>query len=380
MRKTFFWAATALALLPGVAQRANAQASAVADVAADAETTASEQSVPEAATGAADAANDSVSEAATDQSEASALTPATSPELSAEAAAAAGTTLNSGETAPRKATPETDINADVNVDANSDNAGANGRANLSGQTEPADIGAGLQFGAATQRGITLNSVANNSFLYRNGLRQGDELVSYGGRPIRSQADFNRWAIYQPGQRVPLVVWRDGREETVYITYDQQPTQRQAGYAPQAGTAYLGVTFDPHSNSGAFVRSVTPGSPAAQAGILPGQIIVAINDQRISHYQEVIDYVATLQPGEEVDVVAVHRLALGGRPGQATPVQQSTGVEPAALPQSPPLGVPAAAVPGAQVESRAIPRPGDADRDGRILDGDGRIGPRERAGR
>lgn len=242
------------------------------------------------------------------------------------------------------------------------------------------------FGAATQQGITLNRVANDSFLYRSGLRNGDVLVSYGGHSIRNQDDFNRSAIYRPGQRVPLVVWRDGREETIYVTYDRaganQP-QRQASYAPQAGGAYLGVTFDAQSQQGAIVRSVAPGSPAEDAGIAPGQIIVAINDRQVSNYQDVINYMASLHPGQEVDLIVAHRATLSARQGEANYSAPPNGVavESSVIRQAPvtpaPVGVVPAALPD---EGRDVVRPGDADRDGRVLDGDGRIGPRGRAGR
>ena len=377
MRKTFFWAVTALALLPGVAERANAQATGAADIAANASAAADSQSVSESATGAANAATNSVSEAATGQTEAS-PNPAP-PQPTADASAAA----NADAAATTDESPRADAAANANIDANADAAKSDGQAELSAQANPANISSGLQFGSATDRGITLNSVANDSFLYRSGLRQGDVLISYGGRPIRSQADFNRWAVHQPGQRVPLVVWRDGREETVFVTYDQRHMQRQAGYVPQSGGAYLGVTFDPQSNRGALVRSVAPGSPAAKSGIQPGQTIIAINDQRVEHYQEVIDYVATLQPGQQINLVVVHQLALTARPGQASAVQPpvgTVGVESSVITQSLPADAPAAVVPATPVEPRPIARPGDADRDGRVLDGDGRIGPLERAGR
>lgn len=380
MRKAFFWAITALALLPGVVQRANAQATGTAEVAADASTTADGQSVAESATGAADATTDSVSELATGQSETSPApaTPSTQPNAGATAA------INAEATPPSvDGQPHADAASNADVDAQTNGAKPSGQAGLDAQANPTNISAGLQFGPATDRGITLNRVANDSFLYRSGLRQGDVLISYGGRPIRSQADFNRWAVYQPGQQVPLVVWRDGREETVFITYDQRPMQRQAGYVPQSGGAYLGVTFNPQSNRGALVRSVAPGSPAAKSGIQPGQVIVAINDQRTGHFQELIDHVATLQPGQQIDLVVVHRLALAGRSGQSSAVPQAVGtvgVESSVITQSPPLGAPAAVVPAAPVEPRPVARPGNADRDGRVLDGDGRIGPLERAGR
>lgn len=380
MRKTFFWAVTALALLPGVVERANAQPTGAADVAVDASATADGQSVSEAATGADDAATDSVSESVTGQTKASPTLTAPQPHADADAATIADSARRTESTPPADASqPPADAAADADINASAEGA----KAGLNAQANPANISAGLQFGSATDRGITLKSVATDSFLYRSGLRQGDVLISYGGRPIRSQDDFNRWAVYQPGQRVPLVVWRDGREETVFVTYDQRPMQRQAGYVPQSGGAYLGVTFDPQSNRGALVRSVAPGGPAAKSGIQAGQTIIAINDQRIGHYQELIDYIATLQPSQEIDLVVVHRLALTGRPGQAAATQPAVGtvgVESSVTTQSPPVGASAAGVPAVPGEPRPLARPGDADRDGRVLDGDGRVGPLERAGR
>jgi C-terminal processing protease CtpA/Prc len=283
--------------------------------------------------------------------------------------------------------PDADASANASANATPDGV-AQGQANLNSQTEAnaTNISAGIQFGQPTDQGLTLNQVAANSFLYNSGLRQGDVIVSYGGRPIRSQTDFSRWVVYQPGQRIPVVVLRDGREETIFITYERggvAPMQRQAGYAPQSGGAYLGVTLDPQSQRGAIVRSVAPGSPAENAGIAAGHVIVAINDQRVSNYQDVINYVASLQPGQEIDLIVAHRVTLTGRPGQASYLAPPSGVavESSVIRPAPPIAAPVGVVPATRLEEGpVVVRPGDADRDGRVLDGDGRIGPRERAGR
>lgn len=386
MKKTFFGAVTVLALVPGVIERAAAQATGQAESTAETSVLNDGTTASEAATGAADSATDSVSETATGQNDAqpAAATP--------PAPAPADTTSPDAQPLPQtEANPNPDANAtsqlpaDASAAASANVDGAAGsRAGLDARTNPANISAGLQFGPATQQGLTLNRVANDSFFYNSGLRQGDVLISYGSRPVRSQADFNRWVVYQPGQRIPVVVWRDGREETIFITYDQYettPIQRQSGYAPQSGGAYLGVTFDPQSNRGAVVRSVAPGSPAENAGIRPGNVIVAVNDRRVSHYQDVIDSVAALPPGQELDLVVVHRLTLTARPGQASYAPTaSVGIESSVITQPPPVVVPSAVVPATRVVPGAVVRPGDADRDGRVLDGDGRIGPLEQAGR
>ena len=383
MKKTFFWAVTALALLPGVAERAAAQATAGADASAETSVLSDGPSTSDAATGAADAATDSVSETATGQDDAqpAPTAPAPTDATSPDAQPLPQTEANPNPDANATSQPSADANADANASVDGTAAG---RASLDARANPANVSAGLEFGQATQRGLTLNRVATDSFFYNSGLRQGDVMVSYGGRPVRSQADFSRWAVSQPGQRIPVVVLRDGREETIFVTYDQNqahPIQRQAGYAPQSGGAYLGVTFDPQSNRGAVVRSVAPGSPAENAGIRPGNVIVAVNDRRVSTFQDVIDSVAAIPPGQELDLVVVHRLTLSTRPAQSNYAPQtSVGIESSVINQSPPVGIPSAVVPETRVVPGAAARPGDADRDGRVLDGDGRVGPLERAGR
>jgi membrane-associated protease RseP (regulator of RpoE activity) len=385
MKKTFFWAVTALALLPGAAERAAAQATGDVESTAETSVLSDGTSTSEAATGAADAATDSVSETATGQNDAQPAPTAPAAPAPTDATSPDAQPLPQAEADPNPDANATSPSADANAAANASIDGtAAGRAGLDARANPANVSAGLEFGQATQRGLALNRVATDSFFYNSGLRQGDVLVSYGGRPVRSQADFSRWAVYQPGQRIPVVVLRDGREETIFVTYDQNqanPIQRQAGYAPQPGGAYLGVTFDPQSNRGAVVRSVAPGSPAENAGIRPGNVIVAVNDRRVSTYQDVIDSVAAIPPGQELDLVVVHRLTLSARPAQSNYAPQtSVGVESSVITQSPPVGVPSGVVPATRVTPGAVARPGDADRDGRVLDGDGRVGPLERAGR
>jgi predicted metalloprotease with PDZ domain len=54
-------------------------------------------------------------------------------------------------------------------------------------------------------------------------------------------------------------------------------------------------------SGALVDSVRPGSPAAEAGVLPGAAIVALDGRRIDAPNELAVNVAALRVGQEVEV-------------------------------------------------------------------------------
>ncbi|MDR0828208.1 MAG: Do family serine endopeptidase [Desulfovibrio sp.] len=80
--------------------------------------------------------------------------------------------------------------------------------------------------------------------------------------------------------------------------------------------WLGVTIqnlDPSMSKalgmkdgkGALVNSVLPGQPAAQAGIKDGDVIIAINEQKIADTEQLLRTVALLSPGSKA-VITVWR--------------------------------------------------------------------------
>jgi serine protease Do len=56
--------------------------------------------------------------------------------------------------------------------------------------------------------------------------------------------------------------------------------------------------------GAFVSQVTPGGPAAKAGLKAGDVIVEIDGQKVTDASDVIDYVGTRTIGSRVNVTLV----------------------------------------------------------------------------
>jgi membrane-associated protease RseP (regulator of RpoE activity) len=292
-------------------------------------------------------------------------------------------------------------------------AGAGTQANLSAQPQlgqpnapNANVAAdlGVQFGAPTARGLTINSIDRASALASSGLRARDVLVSFSGQPLRSYADFQRFVALYPGQRIPVVILRDGREQTVFITPPatrsivQRPALPGAPLPSQPiAQASLGVTFDPQFPNLAIVREVRPGSPAEHAGLRSGDMINALNGQRTSTPQHVINAVARMQPGQEVQIDFSRRSAVVLAENSA--VRHSVGYAPQATvqPAPPPTrvlvpadGPDAVVAPGVQRpglnrrdfddddfdDDGDIIRPGDADRDGRVWDGDGRLRERD----
>jgi len=103
-----------------------------------------------------------------------------------------------------------------------------------------------------------------------------------------------------GERIPVIVYRDNREETIYVVYEE-PAGMQANMGNQQGAALLGVTFDPQAQNAAVIVSVTPNGPAAQIGLKAGDHIVSINGRRVNGFQNAIQVVGGMRAGEQVEI-------------------------------------------------------------------------------
>jgi membrane-associated protease RseP (regulator of RpoE activity) len=173
----------------------------------------------------------------------------------------------------------------------------------------------IRFGERTSDGLTISSVEEGSRYYQSGLRDGDVIISYNGQPLRNEDEFGRWANQRSRQRVPVIVLRDGERETVYIQYQgdgqfRDGRDQERSYVDNAGSmqsqAYLGVRFEMRLRNGAVISAIVPDSPADHAGLEAGDEIVAINGRQVSSPREVTRAVASMQPGDKIDIEFARR--------------------------------------------------------------------------
>ena len=79
----------------------------------------------------------------------------------------------------------------------------------------ATLGATVQ--SLTDGSVAVDSILEQSEAYRRGLRTGDEIVSFAGRPIRSVNQFkNILGIYPKDWKRPLVYRRDGEKHEIMV--------------------------------------------------------------------------------------------------------------------------------------------------------------------
>jgi serine protease DegQ len=144
-------------------------------------------------------------------------------------------------------------------------------------------------GADGVRGALVSSVASGSSADQAGVETGDIVIAMDGRRVASSADLrNRIGLAPIGTTVQLRVLRNGRELELSAKIAEAP-QASAISLPRRlqGATLRDLTPEEAALglSGVVVSEVAPGSPAEAAGMLAGDLIVAMNRSPVGSAQD-----------------------------------------------------------------------------------------------
>jgi len=153
------------------------------------------------------------------------------------------------------------------------------------------------FGLKGQKGILVSQVTEDSAAQKAGMKQGDVIVEFDGKPVEKLAEFrNRVSLEAPGSKHDITVLRDGKRKKLTITIGKLPEKAQVASAPSHSWEKLGITvknltqelaqrFSYQGETGVIVTDVVSGSVADLAGIQPGALIKEVNRKTIQNVDE-----------------------------------------------------------------------------------------------
>ncbi len=157
------------------------------------------------------------------------------------------------------------------------------------------------FNLKTHKGALIGDVMKDGPAYKAGLKRGDVIVAFAGKPVPNAHELSRLvASRRPKSRVTVTVIRNGRKKDIEVILGTMPQQEAVQPQGQAGNWGLSVqtlTADiatrlglDTSVKGVVITNVIPGSPAAMAGLHSGDVILEVNRHRVNNlhdYQKAI---------------------------------------------------------------------------------------------
>ena len=154
-------------------------------------------------------------------------------------------------------------------------------------------------------GALVADVTTDSPADKGGLERGDVIVGYDGHTVKENADLPLLvANTQAGAKVPIDVVRDGKARTLTVEIakldepevaaDSEATKRgKWGMALRELTPEERDRMRLKSGEGVIVAGVRPDSPAAEAGVREGDVILEVNRTPVKTVDELKKAIATV---------------------------------------------------------------------------------------
>ena len=170
-----------------------------------------------------------------------------------------------------------------------------------------------------KQGVLVVSVSEGTPAAEAGLQVEDIITKINGQTIDNEAHLRDViARTAPGEKLTLTVVRGGKEQTLAATVgtaperpgarppsQQQPVEEPGKLGIQVGdlTPEMArqLNIDPNQK-GVVVAGVQPGSPAQEAGMRPGDVILRIGSADIERSAQVRDAAAALKAGDSIPIV------------------------------------------------------------------------------
>jgi serine protease Do len=171
-----------------------------------------------------------------------------------------------------------------------------------------------------KEGVLVDDIAkDDSPAARAGLRSGDVITEFEGKPVKTPAQLTELVADTPvGRPAQLKFVRDGRVQTATVSLGERPavsdntTPDNGGTGEEENGSLLGISVmnvTPEMAremklkiaTGVVVQSVQSDGPAAEAGLRRGDVIHRVNRIPVTNRQDLVSAMASLKGEKELGV-------------------------------------------------------------------------------
>jgi serine protease Do len=170
------------------------------------------------------------------------------------------------------------------------------------------------FNLTGNTGALIASVTPNSPASRAGLKEGDVVTAVNGQTVETGSDL-QVAVSEvaPGTRIQLDVERNGQSQKMELTVGEYHKDQEVAAAAtdESGHARLGIAISDLTPDvrqqlnldsqvqGVAVAQVQPGSPAEDAGLSTGDVILEVNRKPVTSADQFRNDVKQLPAGKDM---------------------------------------------------------------------------------
>ena len=182
-----------------------------------------------------------------------------------------------------------------------------------------------ELGLDRPAGAFVDGVENGSAAARAGIRPGDVITRFNGRPIGSSSDLPPIVgALPPGTRATVTVQRDGKPRDIVVTlmalaFAQAPAPAEApaqvpaanpiGLEVEALDAAARSAMGLQAGEGVLVARVS-GLAARQAGLSPGDVVLRVGRQDVGSVADFRAATQGLKAGDEVRLLVRNARSTG----------------------------------------------------------------------
>lgn len=177
-----------------------------------------------------------------------------------------------------------------------------------------------------EKGALVQALTNGAPAEKAGVKRGDIIVKVDGKPVTNSRDVQRQVLTRRvGDSVALELWRDGKAVTLSAKTAELPGDETAavsggGDDAQGGKARLGLSlqtltpqmaerFGLKAEGGVLINGIKPGSPAAEAGLQRGDVILEVDRRSVKTAEEAVKSLAGERAGGHVLLVQRGEVAI-----------------------------------------------------------------------